>query len=465
MKASQHLFPVVSIVIFLGLFSEPRGLFSNTYENPCPEGWFQDLSGDDAQCRELDFDPSVFPARFLDELEGIHIDVDRVLDSSRRAVGFSEENFQAGFSAPSVNRIDLEVCNEGALSEALGRLSQLGGGTVRLPACTIDVSKEISIPSRTIVEGRGPKSSILRVLAVDDAPRGGVLRIDKSQDVVIRDVGIDRREPSPLGDYGVIIHMSDNVLVERTRISGVRVAFWAEHSSNFTIRYNEIRSLNRQSGQTRPLKVFSFGECDQASGQTATTASCESSKRFREANTLGTATMWTAGFAFYSNRIAGPGTWGSSSASVGEIAGNRYDFATGQLKIDDGRFVLVHHNAFADISGAVVFRAATEIGDRHTRWIGFYENLLEHNDGGRYLLNLTSGDEIYLLANRYRGNVGSISFRPNAERSTNVFACRNSEESLPRNAAAHSGLSPDVNLLEADNLLCGFGGGRYLFRQ
>ena len=153
---------------------------------------------------------------------------------------------------------------------------------------------------------------------------------------------------------------------------------------------------------------------------------------------------------------------------MGEIAGNVYEFGLGQLKIDDGQFVLVHDNAFRSILGSVVFRVATEITDRRSRWLGFYQNHIEDNSvEGRYLINLTSGDYLYLLNNHYRNNTGKIDLNVDRgpEGDTRVFICPNSEEAQPLNASAFEGISPYVHRLVANDRLCEQDGGRYLFQD
>jgi hypothetical protein len=188
--------------------------------------------------------------------------------------------------------------------------------------------------------------------------------------------------------------------------------------------------------------------------------------RFLQAGRPSTGTMWTAGFAFYSNTLSGADSWGSSSGSVGEIAGNRYEFAAGQLKIDDGWCVFVHHNVFSNVRGSVVFRAATEVSDRGTRWLGYYDNLIENNVvPGGYLLNFTTGDNIYILKNRFRNNTGTIAWRPKGGSGSDVYMCPSGEEKLPRDASAHEGASPRIRLLETYDPLCQPDGGRLLFRN
>lgn len=287
--------------------------------NACPEGQFLDLSNPSgAICRMLDVPEYGFNMdRFVDE-----IDTSTVI-----AAECSEESLEA------------------ALEQAAG------GGTVQLPACTLDAGR-VNIPSGVIIQGAGIDQTV--ITGGGCGPDGSPKRIffaNEVSNVVVRDITFDAQHENC---SMLSVERSDNVLIERVAVrNGPTSAITFRLGvRNLTVRYSEMANHAEYHG-------LNSKDCSTGS----TVADCPEPD-------------WSRNYAVYSNVTYGNSLHGMNiHALEGEIAGNlSYGNGYGG-KLFDGQCLWVHHNQFSGNDGWGMFIAPTlNIAERVPHDLYFYRN-------------------------------------------------------------------------------------------
>ena len=311
--------------------------------NPCTEGEFLDLRAN--VCRQLD----------------------------RPDLGFDYARFE-GWRDKS--RVIQSGCDETELESALAAAQ--GGGTVKLPACTLEVGR-INIPSQVVIEGAGVGQTILRGGGcVNDSPKR-ILLVQNQADVVIRNLSLDAG-----GANCVMLEVerSTNVLIERIEIyNSTEVGMRFKNGvRNITIRYADIYGNGEFHG---------IGSKDCPTGATLVDCPPES---------------WSSSYAIYSNRLHNHDDHGLNLHGLnGEVAGNLSYYNHHAGKFYDAQCVWVHHNYFRSVQDWAIFVAPTlDIPERASHDLYFYKNQYVGTPANTFSWGITyTGDNVTLPLERY----------------------------------------------------------------
>ncbi|MEZ4659903.1 MAG: hypothetical protein R2911_20300 [Caldilineaceae bacterium] len=311
--------------------------------NPCAEGEFLDLRAN--LCRKLD----------------------------RPDLGFDYARFEGWWDK---SRVIQSACDEAAFESALAAAQ--GGGTVRLPACTMEVGR-IDIPSQVVIEGAGVGQTILRGGGCVNAAPKRILLVQNQADVVIRNLSMDAG-----GANCVMLEVerSTNVLIERIEIyNSTEVGMRFKNGvRNITIRYADIYGNGEFHG---------IGSKECATGATVVNCPPES---------------WSSSYAIYSNRLHNHDDHGFNLHGLnGEVAGNLSYYNHHAGKFFDAQCVWVHHNYFRSVQDWAVFVAPTlNIPERASHDLYFYKNQYVGTPADTFSWGITyTGDNVTLPPERY----------------------------------------------------------------
>lgn len=311
--------------------------------NPCAEGEFLDLRA--SVCRKLD----------------------------RPDLGFDAVRFEAG---QDTSRVIQSACDETAFEDALAAAQ--GGGTVQLPACTMEVGR-VNIPSQVVIEGAGVGQTILRGGGCVNASPKRILLVQNQADVVIRNLSMDAG-----GANCVMLEVerSTNVLIERIEIyNSTEVGMRFKNGvRNITIRYADIYGNGEFHG---------IGSKDCPSGATLVDCPPES---------------WSSSYAIYSNRLHNHDDHGLNLHGLnGEVAGNLSYYNHHAGKFFDAQCVWVHHNYFRSVQDWAIFVAPTlDIPERASHDLYFYKNQYVGTPADTFSWGITyTGDNVTLPLERY----------------------------------------------------------------
>lgn len=338
--------------------------------NVCPEGQYLDLTTD--YCRNLDknfgFDANDFAHAFPDGLY--------VVDS----------------------------CTEGGLRSALDKVEDGGGGTVQLPACTINVDSPISLPNNLIIQGKGPQKTVIK--ATSGLEGNNLISIKHGTNVIVRDMSIDGDGHA---ERALLAWYTDNILFERLElINNDSSGMVFRYTSRITIRY--IESYNNRENHGIGSKDC-FDE---------TLEGCKDS-----AGDVSPGVLWSQDFAIYSNNLHHNGKYGlDSHADYGEIAGNLLENNGYGSKFPDASYVWIHRNRFNNNGdwGTHIY-TTLKIPEQDPQNIVFYENEFAGN-GDYPIIAASPSKNIYMMANRYQNN------SPNKMRidEVTVYVCSGTED-------------------------------------
>lgn len=311
--------------------------------NPCSEGEFLDLSAN--SCRKLD----------------------------RPDLGFDYDHF---LSWRNESRVVESACNEDDFERALAAAQ--GGGTVQLPACTLEIGR-VNIPSQVVIQGAGVGETILRGGGCINASPKRILLVQNQSDVVIRNLSMDAG-----GANCVMLEVerSTNVLVERVEIyNSTEVGMRFKNGvRNITIRYADIYGNGEFHG---------IGSKDCSTGATLLECPPES---------------WTSSYAIYSNRLHDHDDHGMNLHGInGEVAGNLSYYNHHAGKFYDAQCVWVHHNSFRSVEDWAIFVAPTlNIPERASHDLYFYKNKFLGTPANTFSWGITyTGDDVTLPLERY----------------------------------------------------------------
>lgn len=320
--------------------------------NVCPEGQYLDLSAN--TCRNL-----------------------------AKGFGFKADEFAQNHGS---KEITLASCSQAALVDALDSLKG-GGGTVKIPACTINVSQGIYIPSGVLLEGAGIDKTKLQATS---GFGGNLLQIKTVEHVIVRDLSVDGG--GSVGT-GIMTWYAHNVMVERVDVGnadGAGMRF--RYSRNFTVRYSASHNSKQFHG-------IGTKDCFPGSSKPDDQECAES------AGNVSPGALWTNNYAIYSNRFYKNGEYGlDSHSSDGEVAGNIMEDNRYGTKFPDASNLWIHHNRIANNRdwGSHLY-ATVEIAARAPRNVVFYKNNISGN--GSYPIMMRSPvNNVYLIDNSYASN-------------------------------------------------------------
>lgn len=350
-------------------------------ENPCPEGEYRDLGASQTEV-------VCFPRN--------------------RATGFSPSEFAAALPD---RRFEVTVCSEAAVQDALAAARAQGGGTIRLPACTITITRTLELPDSVALEGAGTGQTVIHepTRLIDGMSAKGV------QHVAVRDLTIDG------GSTPFSILYTRNVLVERieTRRSG-RNGLHFGYSRQITVRYSSFHDHEVQNGLSTKDCYPTFIEStrcgsieDEAERQLCidelviTEALCEETIRdvaqYAHGRTVEPGAVWTSGYAIYSNHFYNNvSDYGVAlHATDGEVAGNWIMRNRRGAKFPDARNVAIHHNLVQENTYFGIHVYAI-IQDHVPTDLDIYANRIVGN--GEFAMRLEGAKGITLINNRYWAN-------------------------------------------------------------
>ena len=320
--------------------------------NTCPEGQYLDLSTN--TCRNL-----------------------------AKNYGFKADEFASHHGSKEVTLAD---CSQNALLNALDSVRS-GGGTVKLPACTINVSQNIDIPSGVLLEGAGISKTKLQA---SSSFTGNLLRIYHQEHVVVRDLSIDGAGSI---STGISTQYSHNVMVERVdagNADGAGMRF--RYRRNFTVRYSASHDAKTYHG-------IGTKDCFPKSS-TPDEQECADS-----AGSVSPGALWTNNYAIYSNRFYKNGEYGlDSHSSDGEVAGNVMEGNRYGTKFPDASNLWIHHNRIVNNRewGSHLY-ATVDIAARAPHNVVFYENEISGN-GSYPIMMRAPANNVYLINNTYQNN-------------------------------------------------------------
>lgn len=345
-------------------------VLAQPFSNPCEDGFYYDLSSNS-------------PFNLCKPLE--------------RPVGFAR--LEAEAALPS-SVLALATCSASSLTGLVATLAQTGGGTIRLPECTLILDRSILLPSNTVLQGAGENRTVLVAAPGFDQE---MIRVAQARNVVVRDLTLDGRSSAA---FGLRIEYSDNVLAERLEArSVVRNGLHFSNSTRVTLRYNRSHGQALYSGlSSKDCYAESIRDLAGDPALVVTQALCEDHilDLARRHGGLGPGALWTSDYSVYSNFLHDNADYGLVlHGGRGEVAGNLVSGNRECMKFPDASDVWVHHNACIEnhLFGAHVYAV---IVDRFPSNILFYENVLTRN--GEYALRLEGARNIYLVNNHYEDN-------------------------------------------------------------
>lgn len=348
-------------------------------ENPCPEGQYRDysVSTEEIFCRDL-----------------------------LRDTGFDQDAFDAAL--PDFV-IDLQHCDWDSLAVALIAIDENGGGTLRLPACTIEASRtSISLPDNLVIEGAGMGQSII------EEPRFRLNMFGlRGQNVIMRDLTLAK------GVNPFLILYSRNVLIERveardSKLNGLSFGY----SRNVTVRYSYIHNTEQNGVLSKDcfpgsIKLWLCGDTEDpgyeacADSVIITQALCEEAITFVadsvHKNPIEPGSIWTTDYAVYSNMLHHSVTSHGAAlhARSGEIAGNWFFENRRGIKLPDSEDVWMHHNLF-DTNDQFAVHIYAVIQDHPPTNSRIFANQIHNN--GDFAMRLEGVRMVMLINNHYSGN-------------------------------------------------------------
>lgn len=320
--------------------------------NVCPEGQYLDLASN--TCRNL-----------------------------TKNYGFQAAEFASHHGAKEVT---LAACTQGALISALDSVKS-GGGTVKIPACTINISQNIDIPSGVLLEGAGIGKTKLQA---SSGFSGNLLRIYHAEHVIVRDLSIDGAGSI---STGISTQYSHNVMVERVdagNADGAGMRF--RYSRNFTVRYSA-------SHDAKTFHGIGTKDCFPKS------AAPDAQECAASAGSVAPGALWTNNYAIYSNRFYRNGEYGlDSHSSDGEIAGNIMENNRYGTKFPDASNLWIHHNRIVNNRewGSHLY-ATVDIAARAPHNVVFFHNEISGN-GSYPIMMRAPANNVYLINNTYQNN-------------------------------------------------------------
>lgn len=325
----------------------------------------------------------------------------------RPGLGFKRTVFLAEFQPFASNVQTLSQCGERQLQDALDAVEQAGGGIVVIPACTIQVTRKLQIPSNTIIRGSGPGTRLVAAPGYST----GVLEVQRHKNVVIQDLSL---VGSLNTDTGVVIWRSQNVLVERVSIDsfGKNNLFW-RNSHGVTVRYTRANNAKTWHG-------INNNDCNPDDPAIPDLQECQAT-----AGELGPyGVLFSDDYAVYSNHAQGNGTYGIDiHASDGEIAGNTSIGNAYTAKFPDAQDVVIHHNRFEGGNG-IMFRTSYHVPGRAVRRVVLYQNDFRVDVPTHTLRIWEEVESVWAIDNNYLPGDN----RWIANLSENLFACPGTDE-------------------------------------
>ncbi len=355
--------------------------FVSAGANPCPEGQYRDLgaSPETVVCRARD-----------------------------RTTGFSLSAFE---TALPDRVVEPATCEDSALRAAVADIEAGGGGTIRLPACTVELNNALRLPDHVLLEGAGAGQTVLRQ---PSDSKDGLVVWGKSH-VVIRDLTVDG------GSSPVFILYAHNVLAERVEIrNGLRNGLHFGYSRNVTIRYSLIHDQRTQNGLSTKdcyptsIEHWKCGSLPEGDERQACIDALVITETLCEQNILHVAatahqrpvepgSVWTTSYAVYSNFVYdNQADYGMALHGIeGEVAGNWILRNRRGAKFPDSRDVFIHHNHIQE-SRFFGLHLYAIIEDRFPIDARIYANRIVGN--GEFAMRLEGVRDIFLINNRYFAN-------------------------------------------------------------
>lgn len=325
-------------------------------ENPCPEGQFLNLQTE--ACQPLD-----------------------------KSFGFDADIFAENIGTAEFT---LEECTDDALQELLDAVEGTGG-TVTIPACTMQVDRKLFVPSNVVLQGAGVGQTVLQTDASFDET---VLQVRHASNVIVRDITLDG------GGGGHLLLSSwyaDNVLFERIEARNARgTGINFRYTQRITIRY----SSSRNNGTWHGIASKDCFPGDEEQDDIDECIAQFEEKADEVAETPGV--LWSENFAIYSNNLSNNGGYGLDlHASRGEVAGNLMENNGYGSKFPDSSNLWIHHNRISGNRWWGTFLYGTvDIEERASRQLLFYANTFGRNGILQMRIHAPVRD-VYLMLNEY----------------------------------------------------------------
>jgi len=342
--------------------------------NPCPDGSFEDITGS-GSCT-----PLMHPGR-----------------------GFDQAQFNAALPSASVT---VTSCTQSAVQAGLNTISS--GGTINLPACTINLSSSLNIPSNTIFNGAGAGQTQFICGTISNC-----LRMKNRQNIIIQDVSVDGLGTSPANGAAILAWYTNNILVQRTETERTDQGIVFRYSSQITARYNHTHNHFTNHG-------IASKDCFSTS-----LASCQSA--FNGSSTGTThGTLWSNDISIYSNESYGNALYGiDMHGDVFEMAGNNIYGNRHGIKLPDAHTGKIWHNKIASgpTSNLGCIWTYDTLGGNIASQIPHDLIFFENDIGGCTpdAFEIKNGAyDIQLLCNSYSGSGQSLDIHAGTSVSTNL---------------------------------------------
>ncbi len=317
--------------------------------------------------------------------------------------------------------MDDSECTRGQLNAYLEDMGEQGGGTVIMPACTIDIHLPLYIPSNVKLRGQG-STSILR--ATTDLNGKKILVIKRKHDVVVADLvlnGLGRPQ------HNIEVRYSSNVVIEGVESKRARDNGMVFHASRLvTLRYNNIHDVGLNGVSSKDcypkpsenqdlteadcidhLDVAAEYDWDRIPGNEMPcnydTDSDGDVIGNADGDCYGYGARFTQEYMLYSNWFDNiPNAHCMNvHARDGEVAGNKCEGAEDGMKMPDSRDVIVHHNLFFGakerglrLYGAIKDLPVTNLTIKNNRFVS--------NEG--VPLSAEGGQNLKIIDNSFEGN-------------------------------------------------------------
>lgn len=357
-----------------GAYADSNGSISS----PCPTGQF--LDGRNNQCRAL-----------------VHPEY-----------GFRTDEFNVLVAGTVYT---LQVCTE---SELKNLLSVVGpaGGTINIPACTIEISGPLSLPNNVILQGSGVDKTIIKAGA---GSTDQLILVKNKHNVVLRDMSLDA---GGLYLQTVLIWYADNVTLERLHVFGsTRTAVELRYVTKLSVRYVRAHHAGTYHG-------IVIKDCLNET-PIPNLARCQAQYN-GFSHQYGP--LWTTSFQIYSNTVYNNADHGLDiHGTYGEVAGNySHDNMYGS-KFMDGQYLDIHHNRFENnASWGTHVNVSIDIADLIPTDIFYYQNDFIGSRADYPVRIADPASNIRLAYNTYSGSTNNA-LRITAA-TTHVFVCADGQD-------------------------------------